>query len=539
MKPDLSRVDPLQYNLATRVNLGDVLTRAATMFPDRVAVVDGDEPVTYRRLTETADRLGHALLGLGLPHQAPVALMMTNSWRFLATYFACARAGLVALPLNVMLSPEGLGWILDDAGATVIVADGALRGLLEATLAGSLAVETVVVVGATATAPVATRTTYGWDDLVAGEQPRPLEVLVDDRDSAQCLYTSGTTSRPKGVLTSHVAVTIALTSNALVMGSRWGSSPSTMLVVLPFFHVTALNTLAMPILMMGGTVVLPGGKFDPGVVLDAIERHRATHLMMLPIMHAACVAAQAQRPRDLSSVQMAIYAMAPMPSHLLDEVDAMYPSADVVLGSGQTEVVPATVMQWAEHRHTAPDSWGPSVPSVLTRAMGPDGAVLDPGRTGELVYRAPNVCSGYWNNPEANEVAFEHGWFHSGDIGHIDDEGVVWFTDRLKDIIKSGGENVSSVAVEAVVLGVPGVAECTVIGVPDERWGEVVCAVVVPDGTVPSAELEDRVIEHAREHLAGFESPKVVRIVDALPKTATGKVQKHEVRASTRPPAGS
>lgn len=144
------------------------------------------------------------------------------------------------------------------------------------------------------------------------------------------------------------------------------------------------------------------------------------------------------------------------------------------------------------------------------------------------------MCSGYWNNAEANQAAFAHGWFHSSDIGHLDDAGVVWFTDRLKDIIKSGGENVSSVVVEGVVLGAPGVAECTVIGVPDERWGEAVCAVVVPDGSVAEPDLEAGVIAHAKAKLAGFQVPKQVRVVDGLPKTATGKIQKHEVRGLIR-----
>jgi acyl-CoA synthetase (AMP-forming)/AMP-acid ligase II len=224
-----------------------------------------------------------------------------------------------------------------------------------------------------------------------------------------------------------------------------------------------------------------------------------------------------------------------MPEDLLAKVDATYPNAHVILGSGQTEVVPATVMQWPEHRHTAAASWGPQVPSVLTRTMDQvDGRVQGAGETGEIVYRAPNVCLGYWNNPAANAEAFAHGWFHSGDIGHLDDEGVVWFTDRLKDIIKSGGENVSSVAVESTVLSAPGVAECSVVGVPHERWGEAVCAVVVPDGTVPADELPDGVIEHAKSRLAGFQVPKVVQVVEELPKTATGKIQKFEVRARAR-----
>lgn len=534
MQPDLSLVDPLDHHLATRVNVGDTLTRTAALFPERRAVIDGTREVTFRELAQTADRLGHALLGLGLGPGTPVALLMTNSWRMLATYYACARAGLVCLPLNVMLTAEDLTWIVGDAEAPILVVDPALRQKAEGIVTGAASIATVVV-AEDEPAPVADRRTIGWDGLVATGMEGPLDAMVDERGAVQCLYTSGTTSRPKGVLTSHVSVTIGLLSNAIVTRQRWGSEPPVMLVVLPLFHVTALNTLAMPVIMMGGTVVLPGAGFDPAAVLDALSAHHATHVMMLPMMHAACAAEQARTPRDLTSVECAIYAMAPMPENLLAKVDEMYPNAAVILGSGQTEVVPATVMQWPEHRHTAAASWGPQVPSVLTRTMSrPDGDLLGQGETGEIVYRAPNVCLGYWNNAAANQEAFANGWFHSGDIGHVDSEGVVWFTDRLKDIIKSGGENVSSVAVEATVLAAPGVAECSVVGVPDERWGEAVCAVVVPDGTVPVGELPDRVIEYARSRLGGFQVPEVVRLVDALPKTATGKIQKFEVRAQAR-----
>ncbi|WP_338751670.1 AMP-binding protein [Janibacter alittae] len=534
MQPDLSLVDPLEYNLATRTNAGDVIIRSAAIFPDRVAIVDGDREVTYRELAETVDRLGHALLGLDLPAGSPVALTMMNSWRLLATYYACARAGLVCMPLNFLLAGEDQAWILQDATPRALVTDAAFRPLHEQVLPGVTSVEHVIVTDEESPQPVAGRSTHHWQSLVDRAPATPLEVLVDDRDTVQCLYTSGTTSRPKGVLTSHTALVTSLLSNALVTRQSWGRDSPVMLVVLPMFHVTALNTVTMPVLMMGGTAVLAGMAFDPARSLDLMEQRRVTHMMMLPLMHRACLAEQSARPRDLSSVTTAIYAMAPMPADLLAAVDEMYPNADVILGSGQTEVVPTTTMQWPEHRHSAPDSWGPQSVSVLTQIMDPMGRLRDAGDTGEIVYRAPNVCSGYWNNPEANQQAFAHGWFHSGDVGHLDEEGVVWFTDRLKDVIKSGGENVSSVAVEAVLLGAPGVAECTVIGVPHEHWGEAVCAVVVADGTVAVDELRAGVIAHARAHLAGFQVPKEVRVIEELPKTATGKIQKHQVRGLVR-----
>ncbi|RDI18443.1 acyl-CoA synthetase (AMP-forming)/AMP-acid ligase II [Rhodococcus sp. AG1013] len=532
MKSNLSGIDSLELNLAARVCVGDALTRVARVLGSREAVIDRGRPVTYRELDDAAEALGRAFLDAGIERQQPVAMLMADGWKLLATYFACAKSALVAMPVSIALTAEDIEWILRDAGAAVVVADAAFVPLLEAALPRLDSVRTVVVVDA-AVDEIAGRAVQRWETLVDRGADGRLEVIVEDRDLVQCLYTSGTTSHPKGVLTSHVSVMVAGLTNALMQGSSWGNSPSTLLNVLPLFHTTGLNTLVLPMLMTGGRVVLPG-RFDPAVVLDAIEKHDVTHAMLLPIMWKALVDVNAAAPRNLESVRLCIYAMAQMPAEVLDRVDAAFPNAAVILGSGQTEVVPATALQWPEHRTTKPGSWGPPVPTVEVAIMDADGTLLASGETGEIVYRGPHVCSGYWNNMEANTKAFAHGWFHSGDIGHIDEEGVVWFTDRLKDIIKSGGENVSSIEVERVVANVPGVLECSVIGVPDERWGEAVCVAVVPVPDTGEDGLEARILDHARQQLAGFQVPKRVIVVEALPKTATGKTRKHELRTAVQ-----
>ncbi len=532
MRPDLSGVDPLDYNLATRFVVGDLLTRAARLFGGRVAVADVDGDHTYAQLDAAAEGVGRGLLQAGVGHQQPVALLMGNSWRFAATFFGCAKAGLVALPVNLMLSPAEIAWILADAGTGTVVADAALVGVLEQVLSEVPGLRRVVVAGAAGTVPaaVAGRQVVTWDAV--GADRTPLRVAVDERDIVHCLYTSGTTARPKGVLTSHLAVHVAALSNALQVGHRYGAEASVLPIVLPLFHTTALDTLLLPLLLTGGTAVLPGG-FDPEGLLDVVEQRGATHLMLLPMMYAALLDSPSLAGRDLSSVRLCIYAMAPMPPERIARIAEVFPNAQVLLGSGQTECVPATVFQWPAHQQTKAASWGPPVATVEAQILSPDGQVLSPGATGEIAYRGPHAMSGYWNNPKANTEAFAHGWFHSGDVGHVDDEGVVWFTDRLKDIVKTGGENVSSVEVERVLLGSPDVADCAVVGVPDERWGEAVTAVVVlADPAADRAAAAGRIVAHCRTQLAGFQVPKQVRIVDALPKTATGKVQKAELRAA-------
>lgn len=528
MEPDLSHVSELDYNLATRLNIGDTIVRFADLHPDRAAVVQGDQEITYQELASVSDRVGHALLGLGAKSGDPIAVMLPNRWELFATYFGCARAGLVFMPINLMLGADDVNHIVQDSGARIVVIDAAELATWLPVLEDLPQITEVIVVG-DAASTTTSLSVSNWQDLVDAADDAPLEVHVDDRQTVQCMYTSGTTSRPKGVLINHVAVCTATLSNGLGLRLTWGE-PQAMLVVLPLFHITALNTLSLTMLGAGGTVVLGVGRFDAAAVLDTIEQRSVTHMLLLPMMYQAMMAEQEKTPRDLSAVRAAIYAMAPMPKNLLHQVSETFPNAAVILGSGQTEVVPVTVIQLPEHEQTAPDSWGIQAPSVRVGIMDGAGELVPTDESGEIAYRAGNVCRGYWNNPSANGTAFAHGWFHSGDVGHKDAEAVVWLTDRIKDIIKTGGENVSSVQVEAVVLAAPGVAAASVVGVPHEKWGEAVCAVVVPDGSVPEEELQESVLAHVRRELGGFQVPKHVEIVDQLPTTATGKIQKASVR---------
>jgi acyl-CoA synthetase (AMP-forming)/AMP-acid ligase II len=532
MRPDLSGVDPLELNLATRMSVGDLLTRSAQLFGGRAAVVDPSGETTYAELDAAAEAFGRGLLDAGLQRQEPVAFLLGNSWRFAATFFGCAKAGLVSLPVNLVLPPDDVAWILGDSGTTTVVADAVFVPLLEQVLPSLPTVVRVVVTGEAPPAQVAGRPVLRWDDVA--DDPTPVRVVVEDRDTVHCLYTSGTTAKPKGVLTSHLAVHVGALSNALQVGHPRGDRASTMPIVLPLFHTTALDTLLLPLLLTGGTAVLPAG-FEPESFLDVVESRRATHLMLLPMMYGALLASPSIGSRDLTSVRLCIYAMAPMAPERIAQIAAAFPHAEVLLGSGQTECVPATVFQWPSHQATKSESWGPATITVDTRILGPDGELVPTGETGEIVYRGPHVMSGYWNNADANTAVFAHGWMHSGDVGHLDDEGVVWFTDRIKDIVKSGGENVSSVEVERTLLSCPDVAECAVVGVPDPQWGEAVTAVVVlADPARDESAAVDRITAHCKAHLAGFQVPKRVHVVAALPKTATGKVQKGDLRGQLR-----
>ena len=527
MQADLSGIDPLVVNLSHRITVGDMPTRAAQTFGTRTALIQGEQRVTYHQLEARSNAVARGLLAQGLARGDALALQMGNRWEFLVTLFACAKIGVVVLPVNLALSAADIAYQLTDSGVAAVATEQMWLPILQEALqqADGHAVRFVDLIGS-GPAEVAGLPVHDWTGLLEHDEA-VVETFVDERDVFQCLYTSGTTAAPKGVLTSHLAVQVAILSNALHFGVRPRGRGAVSSVVLPLFHTTALNCLVLPFLLVGGTVVLHAG-FDADALVHDLQTHRTSHLTLLPVMWRGLLAHPRLREIDTSSVEVALYAMAPMPSSVLQSLRQTFPDADVILGSGQTETTPANELQWPEHQGVKDDSWG--APTVMSdvRIMGPDGSLLPRGEEGEIVYRSPQLMAGYWNNGPANTTAFAHGWFHGGDVGYIDDEGVVWFTDRTKDMVKTGGENVASVEVERVVLSHPDVAECAVIGMPDARWGEAVTAVVVlKAGAVPDQAV---LLAHCKQHLAGFKVPKRFRFVDSLPKTATGKITKHKLR---------
>lgn len=508
---------PLQINLVERVNVGDIIARTADLYPGNVAFVDGNRRLSYAELDRQVTRLGHALRGLGLRDQDVVGVMARNAIELMVTYFACARAGLVCAPVNLALRPAEIAWCLRDAKAKVVLVERALGAAVDAVLADAL--------------PDVVHRFWiepGDGDTFASLLQRgsdsPLEVLVPDRAPVQLLYTSGTTAQPKGVLTSHLAVTMAALANAIGHHCTPGFSA---LVQLPLFHCAMLNSIVMPLMVTGGRAVLAQG-FEAHAVADLLEREAINLVVMLPMMYGQLLDDPALAPRRYPAMKRAMYAMAPLSTPRLEAIHTMFPNADVVLGSGQTEFTPATCMQRPEHQWSKAATWGTATVLTQVAIMDEAGQLLPRGQTGELVYRGPQVMNGYLNQPEATRTSFRHGWFHSGDVAHIDDDGAIWFKDRTKDVIKTGGENVASIEVERCLLGHAAVAEAAVIGVPHPHWGEAITAVVLArPGTRPT---EAELLAWCRERLAGFKVPKGIVFVADYPRTGTGKVQKHLLR---------
>jgi acyl-CoA synthetase (AMP-forming)/AMP-acid ligase II len=297
--------------------------------------------------------------------------------------------------------------------------------------------------------------------------------------------------------------------------------------LMPLFHTAQLNGFATPAVMMGATQYLLRS-FDPGALLDLIEREKITRAFVLPMMWRALLDHPAISSRDLSSLRHAAYAMAPMPDALLRKCIEVF-DCDFYLAFGQTEMSPVTTFFRPEHQLSHSGAVGTQVVNVQIGIMGPDGRLLPRGQEGEIVYRGPQALNEYLKNPEATATAFARGWFHSGDAGYLAEDGMLWFSDRYKDVIKTGGENVASIEVEkAVYAADPDVAEVAVVGLPHPHWIEAITAVVVPK---PGATIDESALMAAvRERTAGFKTPKAIIVVDELPKTSTGKIQKNVVR---------
>jgi acyl-CoA synthetase (AMP-forming)/AMP-acid ligase II len=421
--------------------------------------------------------------------------------------------------------------VLNHSQARGVVVEAQLVPAVEVALADAPGVRDVFVAPGTAEPDVLTEAVSrhaDFADLSSDQQADSVEVLVPDRAPLSYMYTSGTTSAPKGVVSSHLALYMGSVTAAHEM--RF-TSADRLGAMMPLFHIAQLNAFTTPTILVGGTVVLKRG-FDAPGLLELIEKEKLTFVFGLPIMYRELIDHPDALTRDLSSLRRAGYAMAPIPRQdLLRAMDVL--GCEFSLGFGQTEMVPMTTIFQPEQQLTHHGSVGTQIINVQIEIMDEDGNLLPRGQSGEIVYRGPHAMEGYLDNPAATDEAIRDGWFHSGDLGRLDPDGVLWFEDRSKDVIKSGGENVASLEVERAILECdPRIKEVAVVGLPHPRWVEAVTALVIahPGADLTSAEIETAV----RTHLAGFKAPKSVVIVDDFPRTATGKIQKNVLRDNYR-----
>jgi fatty-acyl-CoA synthase len=492
----------------TDLGLGSWPARRARINPDGVAFRQGERSWTYRQLADRVDAVAADLAGRGVGPGDRVAYLGPNDIATFETFFAAGRLGAVFVPLNTRLTAAEVGPLLADCAPAVLVYGPELADLV--TAIGFPAAVPLAELAATATPPVGAAT-----------------VRFDD--PALLLYTSGTTGRAKGAVLTHANLTWN-TMNQLAHVDILSTDVA--LCTAPLFHVTGLGQVSLPTLFKGGTVVV-APRFDPGWMLAAIPRLRINAFSAVPTMLQLLCDHPDWPAADLSSLRYVIYGGSTVPERVARTwLDRGVP---VLQGYGMTEAAPGVFLSTPDGAAGRPVSAG--VPHFFTdvELLDPAGRRQPPPGTGELLVAGPNVFAGYWRQPAGTGFT-DDGWFRSGDVVRIGADGWAYIVDRVKDMIISGGENIYPAEVEAVINELPGVLDCAVVAVPDERWGEVGLAFVSPRA---GAELDEaQVRAYLADRLARFKIPKHVRFVDELPRTATGKVRRAELRAAARDTLG-
>lgn len=487
----------------------DPLYRAQKMFPHKTASVCGDIRLTYAETWRRCRQLAGVLAGLGMQAGDRIAILAANSHQYLEVYMAVPAAGYVVVPLNTRHAEPELRYALEDSGARILITDrepGELHNI----------VEHVISLPDDYEAQLKTATESDFSSTITEDT------------LAGLFYTGGTTGASKGVMLSHRNL-IANTVNWLIATQQ--GPDDAYLVMAPLFHAAGSLAVLATVWVGGCQVVLPA--FDPNVALDLIEAEQITASLGVPTMIAAITEEQLVHPRRVSSLRTLLHGGSPIATEVVRRAHMAFPDTELVHAYGATETAPLATMLRNEMNvldSALARSCGQAVAGVDVRVFDQEGHELPPGDIGEAVVRGPNVMLGYWNKPEQTAEVLKQGWYYTGDLGYMDDYGHLFLVDRAKDMIISGGENVYSTEVEEILYQHPAVLEAAVFGIPDERWGEAVYAMVVPR---PQHDIDPTdLIAFCRRHIAGYKVPKQIEIRnEPLPKSGPGKILKRELRA--------
>ena len=502
------------------LNVGEVLTVNAAMYPKRLAAKDLRRSLTYAQYQERANRLANALGGLGLGHGDRVAVYAHNCLEWMELYAACAKSGVVAVPVNFRLAGPEVRYILEDSGAGALFAGADLVDVVEG-IRGELSLAPGNYVQIGGERPRAGFRAY--EDLVAAASPRPPEATVRPDDVWTIMYTSGTTGRPKGAVRSHRSYALFYLMNAVEFGF---GRDDVGLAVMPMCHVNSVF-YAFVFTYLGASVVIYDRKsFDPEHLLRVLAGEGVTFTSLVPTHYIMMLGLppSVRDRNDLSRVGKLLVSSAPARRDTKLAIMKCFPNSRLFEAYGSTEAGLVTLLR-PEQQFDKLGSIGREIVGIdRLRLLGGDGREVPEGEVGELFARTPTAFDGYWNKPEATERAFDQGYCTAGDMARRDADGFYTLVDRKSNMIISGGEKVYPSEVEEVLAGHPDVGEVAVIGVPDAKWGEAVMAVVVArPGREPPAQ---RLIEHARSKLAGYKCPRSVTFIrdDEMPRTATGKI---------------
>jgi fatty-acyl-CoA synthase len=476
--------------------------------------------------TVTWDGLQHRVLALadglsrrGVGFGDRVMILMLNRTEFVESVLAANMLGAIAVPLNFRLTPAEIAFLVEDCEARVMITEPVLAPVATGVRDIQPLLNTIIVAAGSTDDGV-----LDYEDLINETDDPHQPVDIPNDSPALIMYTSGTTGRPKGAVLTHTNLAGQTMTGLYTNGADINNDVG--FVGVPFFHIAGIGNMLTSLLLGIPTVIYPLGAFDPGQLLDVLAAEKVTGIFLVPAQWQAVCAEQQARPRDLR-LRVMSWGAAPAPDALLREMSATFPGTQILAAFGQTEMSPVTCMLLGDDAIRKRGSVGKVIPTVAARVVDENMDDVPIGEVGEIVYRAPTLMSGYWNNPAATAEAFAGGWFHSGDLVRMDDEGYVWVVDRKKDMIISGGENIYCAELENVLASHPGIVEVAVIGRAHEKWGEVPIAVAaVTDDRLRLDDLDG----FLTERLARYKHPKALEIVDALPRNPAGKVLKTELR---------
>jgi fatty-acyl-CoA synthase len=491
--------------------LGSWPERRLRISPERDAVWFEGATTSHAGFAERVRRTAAVLASLGVVRGARVAWFSANHPSALETLYACGQLGAIWVPVNARLAVPEARYVLEQSGASVVV-----HGRDQAAPAAELRAQ-LPAIGAWLAAG-----SPSYEALLAAADPAPRDEPVSLDDPCLIMYTSGTTGRPKGAVLTHGNMTWNATNQLL--GFDLAQDERT-LALAPLFHIGGLNGTVNPTFLRGGCVVIVR-RFDPAATLEVIEQQRVNSFFAVPTMLDAMAREPSFATRDLSALRSIGAAGAPVPVPTLRTW--LGRGVTMQQAYGMTEAAPGcTVLDSADAQRKVGSAGRPVFFTDL-RVVRPDGSGAGVDEVGEVLVCGPNVMAGYWNDPARTAEVLVDGWYHTGDAGSLDAEGFLFIRDRYRDMIISGGENIYPAEVESALLELPGVDEAAVIGVPDQTWGEAVLAFVVP---APGAPADPQALRTAlRERLAGFKVPRLIQFVTDLPKTATGKIRKQDLR---------
>ena len=509
------------------MTVGDTIERNARLFPERTAFVCDGRKTTFRSFNTRVNKLANALVAAGLRRGERLALVLPTSLELLEVYGACEKLGLVAVPLNTRLSPREIAEILVDSEPAGLVYDARLAEIVPP---HDRRVESIRWTACVCSGLSRPEDVLEYESIVQAGASRNPPAGVDSEDVVYMYYTSGTTGRPKGVLQTHrsalnnarrVLIDLEVRSDDVVVGSS------------PLYHIGG-RSMTFNYFYRGCTVHILS-KFDPDRYLELAERERATMLLTVPTTMKLLLDSSARKKVDLRSVRAMFYSGAPAAAPVLQAVSEWL--GDVLQQVyGMSETGPAiTVLRREDHAKAIAErnerrllSCGRPCLDVDVRVVDESGRDCGPGEAGEVLVRSDSLMAGYWRLPELTAQALRDGWFFTGDVGSWDEEGYLYLVDRKKDMIVSGSENIYPREVENVLYQHPSIADVAVVGVPDERWGETVLAVVVPR---PGKEIsEAEIIDFCRGRLASYKKPNRVEFVSELPVNSIGKIDKKTLR---------